>query len=106
MARKTWFDGQPSSEVWREWTGKETYVDDFTGVGATLIDKRCTEVEGERIGRVDDEKEYGETSTVPHRCLVVDRERLGDGYVVQLAQRLLSTKRLSGADSRNNFLSK
>ena len=76
-----------------------------TRIGLTAADEGGAEVEGERVGAVDDEEEAGQTGAVSDSGLEVDSLCVIAVHVVDRGEDLLSAKRLSGADGRYDLLS-
>ena len=76
-----------------------------TRVGLTAADEGGAEVEGERVGAVDDEEEAGQTGTVCDGGLEVDGLCIVAVHVVDRGKDLLGAERLSGAYGGNNLFS-
>lgn len=68
-----------------------------------LPGKVWTEKRTERICRVNDKEEDGETSTMPDGGLHVNLASLADVNIVQVREHLLGAEGLRGADSRDDF---
>jgi len=68
------------------------------------INERGTELEGQRIGSIDNEKHDSEGTTLPDRSLEVDNFGLQDTGVVKRVQRGLRPKGVTGTDCRDDLL--
>lgn len=69
----------------------------------SLINERCTEVEGQAVRAVNDEEEERETGAMPDRRLEVDRATLVYTHIVEIRQDTLSAECLRGTDGRDDL---
>lgn len=70
----------------------------------SLVNERCTKVEGQAVRAVNDEEEERQTGAMPDRRLEVDRATLVYTHVVQVREDTLSAERLRGTDGRDDLL--
>lgn len=69
----------------------------------SLVNERCTKVEGKAVRAVNDEEEERETGAMPDRRLEVDRATLVYTHIVEIRQDTLSAECLRGTDGRDDL---